>query len=180
MNSITITPEMKYFAREYSDKCIQSIKSQGKTNYTGLTLKDSYYNGFLGEFVFKEYLNRQLVHYDYMVHTDGNSHAVDFFIHRDNELLTVDVKTASKPTYEYMMLPESQFIKAHCSFYVAVRLENVFGHVKGYAEAEDFELLDISTLKIRTMGVRLDRLRDINELLGDQPRGQHSPSDGKT
>lgn len=158
MGKVKITDEMKKEAREMSDECLSNLKST--SNYADLYMKDRFYNGFLGEIVFREYLDNNSVEYEHIVELDGKSHGVDFVCYFPGEK-TVDVKTATKSYYKYMMMPSSQYDKSDCDLYVGVKISDDTGYVLGYSEKKDFKKLDMPSLKIETMGIMFDDLKEI-------------------
>lgn len=166
---IFISDRMKWEARESSIEVLKNLKD--KPNYTGLSAKDRYYIGFLGELVFKEYLDREGKKYNYNVRLDGRSGGADFELFTsDVNVKVIDVKTASKFYYTKMLVPKVQLDKHPNYTYVGVRLDeaNSEGEICGYCYAEDFGISDGFTKeKIPTAYKNFNGLEEIENLISD-------------
>ena len=162
---IEITDEMKQKARGWNDKVMQS-NIKYSPNYTGISVNDRFYYGYLGELVFLELLKQSGKKYEYTPRFDGIPDDCDFLIYIDGKPEKLDVKTASKNFYKNIMLPKSQWIKKYRDYYIGIRLEGDAANVCGYCKHNDFEEKDTFGYNgVVTMYKSLNELELIEELL---------------
>lgn len=95
-------------ARSWSDAIMSRPNIKAKPNYTGIAAEDRFYFGFLGEIAFARWLEQIGARYVWRVSLEGRSETPEFTVFVDDKLVTIDVKTASKPRHEKMMQPHSQ------------------------------------------------------------------------
>ena len=167
MICVEITDDMKDYARKVQDNTIATLKKQGrlkKKSYTGLEREDRYYIGCLGELCFVKHLKDNDKAYDYAPRTDGVSDSGDVTVKVNAATANIDVKTASRPYYEELMMPKSQHDRQAYSAYVGVRLNGDKGEIHGWCKQGELKESD-RDLEIPTMAKRLDQLRDISTML---------------
>jgi hypothetical protein len=140
MITVEINSQMKEKAQDYSYLALESLKKQGKVNYTGLDTENRYYCGNLGELVFLELLRSEEKRVIYSPNPNGNSDVGDFIVFGQvtGQQRTVDVKTACKSFHSRIMLPQKQWQKADYDYYVGVKLNGDIGEVYGYCKKKDF------------------------------------------
>jgi len=161
---VPIHQDMMDKAQEYADKIALTRTIQSKPNYTALTQDNRYYAGYLGELAFLETLTDKK--YDYSVRTDGQSDKEDITLYYKNIPLRVDVKTATHPSYKYIMFPSAQ---AHIKYdyYVGVRLNGDVAIIEGYCKFNDFTLYKKGekNFKIDTYATLFAELTPITKML---------------
>ena len=152
---------MKQVARDHQRK----MSSQRKGgNYTGVEVKDRWYNGKLGELCFQVLLDRKEVRYEY-TETDGKPDKQDFIVYYRGKPLTIDVKTSTGGYTKYLATPIKRFQKDNHDFYVAVRLDGDIGEFVGYLRSDDMKRLDKDFFKEPNMGAHYDDCKDITLML---------------
>lgn len=158
MVEIEITDHMKKIARQASDKMSNLY------NHQGLRELDAAYNGILGELAFVTFLmnNKKWFHYEHD-YASGKPDNGDVKIWVNGlGTVTVDVKTASKSSYQYLLVPKTQ---KKYMLYVAVRLNGDIAEIWGIAKLN--ELRDVKAIndKINNIGLPLDSLKDLRDIL---------------
>lgn len=160
---IEITEQAKKEAKEYHKKMIGFVSYLGN-NYTGIHQKDRFEIGYLGEWVFNEFLKNNCVkEIEWVgVQSDGNSHDFEFGSKK------IDVKTASREFYKRIMMPLSQFQKYHRDYYVAVKLNDARtqGEIMGYLRHEDLKNIKSEDFGHgETIAVFFSKMRPIKDLI---------------
>jgi len=164
---IEITEQAIKEAREYEARILKKIAGFGQ-NYTGISQKDRYYYGYLGEWVFNEFLKKKemksVVTWDREIHELSDEG--DFFF----DAKIIDVKNATKPFYKNIMMPNQQFLRKKKDYYVAVRMiDETHAEVLGYVTYDDLLNTPIKDFGHgETKAILFTKLRKIDELLSQQ------------
>jgi len=155
-----ITEQAKKEAREYSDKIIKNL--EGKPNYTNISTDDRYYFGYLGEWVFCKFLVRNDIQFKWgSIAIQDKVDNGDFII--KNKI--IDVKTASKPEYKNIMMPEKQLYRKS-DFYVGIRLDGDSGEIMGFCTHQDIQEVETKDFgKGPTKAIKFEELRNIDYLI---------------
>lgn len=179
---VALSGEEVKLARKLSDR-IAKTPTMTLRNYTGLSMADRYFNGFLGEIAMKRWLEGAGVNHEWKPKTDGKSHAGDFTVYRKGQPLKLDVKTASKGYYTKCMFPEVQFRAHRVDIYVCARVNTTARldaaeavELHGWKPFRDvvYWNLDADSLAIPTRWEYLSELHPMAELAAelDQRRGE--------
>lgn len=166
MYVISITDDIQKKARNYSDHILLKPNIKNNPNYTKLCESDRFYNGYVGELCFKELLDNRNIKYKYSVGTTGYHEGEDFIVYAKGIPVSIDVKTASKSYYKYMLMPETQR-KYSYDYYVGVRLNGCYSEICGYCQIGGMNYFGSATSEflVNSLGVPLDELNDIDQLL---------------
>lgn len=130
MIKVPITTEMKEQASWMRDETIKNKNYD--VNYTGIDLPTRWYDGYLGELVFEQFLKDNNKEYKYEPICDGNGHKVDFFLTILGLTMSFDVKSSSHPNAQKMMQPTAQYNISNISAYVGLHLLEDSGNIMGY------------------------------------------------
>lgn len=160
MKLLKITDEMKTLAKQYADRVASHFTAQDR-NYTGLSFDDRWYIGYLGELVFREYVDFLGVDYKYSLKTDGKADDSEFVVCGK----TCDVKTAGKAFHTRIMLPKAQIARHKSDYYIGVKINGDSGEIHGYCTLADFKTGDFG-YGIDTLYKELSELSPIDEILG--------------
>lgn len=78
----------------------------------------------------------------------------------------VDVKTASKGSHKYLMVPDAQLAKHKTQVFVGVRILNLNqAEVCGYALRKDLGPINDLGFSVPTSGLLFSKLRPINKMI---------------
>lgn len=162
MVKIRVTDAIKNEAR----KLAQDIVKTGVTDhesFTGLGNKEeNYYHGYLGELVFRDFLHFMGHLFEYKPVAGKSDHG-DFILYTtDGGIAFADTKICTQPNYEMLMVPKKQFDRQKHDFYIGEKLVGDEITIWGYCRPED---LTERLIKIPTMLIRLDKLKDLESLL---------------
>ena len=163
LHKINITEQAIKDAISYKEKIGKILgKLTGTRDYN----QDRDYIGYMGEWIFNEFLKKYncLGEVKWDNKMDGIGDHGDFFF--DSKI--IDIKTASKQFHKNIMMPLKQFENHHSDFFVAVRLNLVegYGEVMGYITYD--ELKKVTPCDIGyglTLAVSFNKLKPINELI---------------
>lgn len=166
---IDIDDEMRAMAAWAQAQCDKRYAKSKRGNYTGLSAEGRWYCGFLGELVFLKWLQQHYIRHRYEPEFIGRD-VTDFYVWPLNfggNKVGIDVKTASKGSHRYLMLPEAQLASHPSEIYVGVRLSQMEtkGEVLGWARKADLKLIEDVELKVPTVGVLFDELRPMSKIL---------------
>lgn len=171
---ISIDDQMRGMAAWAEQQCNAMYANSARGNYTNLSADNRWYYGFLGELVLLKWLQAHYIQYRYEPQFKGRDDT-DFYLwplSKGGKMCTVDVKTASNPQHQYLMMPEAQ-LKSHPSdVYIGVRINSqTEGEVLGWAVAGDFERIDEKMrLPIPTMGIKLTELRPMSRIFSNSKK----------
>jgi len=165
---IEITDQAIKDAKDYSNQITTKFNdADNPCGINGGSIAERYYFGYLGEWVFNEFLKICNVK-DKVIWSrdaDGMADNGDFFFGAK----IIDVKTATKPFHKRIMIPLVQFERHHRDYYVAVRLNGVYAEIIGYATYEDIEKAEPENFGYGdTKAILFTKLRHIGELLNQQ------------
>ena len=166
MQTIEITPEIILKARKLAAK-VNRVVSKFGPNYTGLEAQERYFNGYLGELAFLNWLRENKIKSIYTPKIKGKSAAGDFILFGmvTGQKKTVDVKTASKAFHRNIMLPEAQMERHKKDYYIGVKINGNYAEIWGFCRAKDF-LLDSSGFdnsQVSTLFKSLDSLDSLDK-----------------
>jgi len=125
---------------------------------------ESNYIGYLGEWVFNEFLETCNLKDKVKWSRDANGEADkgDFFFGGK----IIDIKTASKSFHIKLMMPCDQFLKNHRDFYVAIKILDGVGEIKGYATRDDLKKVTPANFGFDpSLAINHTRLKPIKELI---------------
>lgn len=151
-------------AEDARQSAIQIATGVQVSNY-GLNEPDRFYNGMLGEVVFKKLLDTKHKAYKYEPQHDGTDKEDFKVLHYNGKYYGVDVKTCSQPHYKYLTLPARLHIKHRYPLYVGIRLNGTIAEVMGYCLYHELKPITDGTMKVPSYGIKLDKLHDINNML---------------
>lgn len=166
------TANFKRWARQLADEVI-GTGIEKNPNYTGLSMPDRYFFGYLGELAVVEMLSRENKAFEYQPQTNGQSDdGSDITVFMLKQPIGVDVKTASRHHHRFIMIPESQRHKGNGStmkWTIATRLwpdaVEICGaiHCKTSMEKRMPDDPGFPKVRIPTLLARLDKLTPIKE-----------------
>jgi len=164
MITIEITDAMIIKAREMEAEVLKNLKET--PNYTGFSIPDRFYVGFMGELIFESFLKDNNKKYTYTVKLDGNSQGGDFIISAHREL-QAEVKASAHPNARNIMIPEAQFNHRTFDLYIGIKISNRFGYIYGYCFKNMFVLAKdgFNNNKTPTYYIGFDKLYSIDKLL---------------
>lgn len=165
---VDITGEMKKTAKSYSDSVLKNLKKT--PNYTGLSVENRFYCGYLGEQVFNNYLKESKKRFEYQTRFDGNSDNGDYLLFMKSGVVrTADAKTACKKFHSKIMMPFKQAKIHSYYYYIGVKLNEDVGEIWGYCLLEDFvtKAGGFDNSAVDTLYKDLSSLRSIEELLNE-------------
>jgi len=156
---------MREMAAWAEQQCNEQYADSVKGNYTGLSADMRWYYGFLGELVFVRYCQVQWLRHRYEPAFKGRDITdIEIWLKRYGKL-GIDVKTASKPSHRYLMIPEAQLRSHPSEMYVGVRINGPDeGEILGFCLKKDLQPITNMGLKIPTRGIAFDRLLPIERL----------------
>jgi len=163
---IDIDDDMRAMAQWAQDKCNARYAKSKRGNYTNLSADDRWYYGFLGELVFLKWLQHHYIQYRYEPEFTGRD-VTDFRLYSltSKQWANIDVKTASKSSHRYLMLPDAQLQSHPSEVYVGVRINDYYhGEVLGWCLKSDLKPVTDVVLPVPTSGLPFDQLKDITRL----------------
>ena len=119
MTRISLPPEVVAVAREWNDK-ILSTGLASTPNYTGFRTPERFFHGYLGELAVASCLDANGIIYRHRVSLTGRSDDADFDVWIHGEQKKLEVKTGSKQSYRFFIMPEKQKVEA--DIYVGARI----------------------------------------------------------
>lgn len=164
MKIINLTKELKDKAREMESEVLENLKKT--PNYTGFSISNRFYVGFLGELVFEQLLINSGKKYSYDVLLDGNSQGSDFKISAHREL-SVEVKASDHPNAQRLLIPAKQYDYKTSDLYVGIKLSETEATIFGYCFKKQFYFAPegFNDNKIPTYYMPFDKLFPIEDLL---------------
>lgn len=123
-------------------------------NYTGISIKDRFFYGYLGEIIFREYLKSIGVKGVHHINTDGESHRSDITADLNNTATIIDVKAASKPYYKRLMMPLSQELDFNIVVGVKLDLMRSAATIEGFATLDEVLTWNIDVFPPNTIKTR--------------------------
>ena len=165
MDRIQITEKLKETATQM-EEAILALRGNHlhDKSYTKLASDHRNYYGYLGELLFVRYLILKHKRGEYLPRFDGKTDNGDVTLFTRDLVIPADIKTASKESHQYLMLPAVQFKKKTTGTYIGMRLTEEYGQVMGFARAEDLKPIELS-LPVPSVGIRFTELRPIEELI---------------
>lgn len=164
---VEITEDMRNMATWAEQQCNKLYANSKRGNYTNLNADSRWYYGFLGELVFLRYLQQHYIQHRYEPAFTGRD-ITDFNVYSltSEQWAGIDVKTASKPSHRYLMLPDAQLQSHPSGVYVGVRINNADqGEVLGWCLKTDLQPITDLDLPVPTSGMAFSELKDIDRLI---------------
>lgn len=167
---IQLGAESCALARSWSNLILRADRMRNTPNYTGLSMPDRYYIGFLGELAFAQWLDGHHVPYTHRVCLSGQSSANEFSIDsRDAGTMSVEIKTGSVATHRHFMYPAAQTNKCgDVNVGARVEMNAVDGAIlrlMGWLNRSEAEHLPVRELRVRTRSTTYENMRAMPALL---------------
>lgn len=174
---VHINQVMTSRARDMAEQVL-ATDTMARENYTKLAAQDRYFFGYLGDLVMEMVLREYGIRHTMDRRLDGQSDDADFQVwHKGNPAISfkLDVKTASKPSHQRIMMPQAQFINHQHDLYIGVRLlapARLNGtidaaEVCGWASKEDVQVWPVADFGhgVPTLSCLIMDLQPIGQLL---------------
>jgi hypothetical protein len=166
--TVEIEPVWREIARLWSDM-ILATDLTATPNYTELERDDRFYIGYIGELCLRSLLLAEGKRVRYTVRLDGraDTSGSDFTViaARDGARRKLNVKTASQPHYQKLMIPESQFRKYHSTAYVGARLVGEVCHFEGWIYHAELSARSPERVHVLTRSCPFIELRPMETLI---------------
>lgn len=173
MIRVQLTDHLKQLAKAMERATLDKLKELGKAlNYTELDEPEQFYYGALGELAFVSMLRQQGIQASYQPLQNGVADECDVTVWHEQQPVTLDIKTASKAHYKYLMTPAVQVARA--DRYVGVKIDGNEAVIYGVASRhqlrphQDYGV----KAKIPTLCLPLDELTPIEEVNAYLTKGQ--------
>lgn len=103
---VQLTVEHHRRALELQDAVIAKLASQ--VNYTGITVPDRFYVGYMGEFAVSEWFTQYGIEHEHKIVADGRSQKHEIIVNGLRFPITVEVKTHAHPGAWKLLVSEHQ------------------------------------------------------------------------
>lgn len=135
MAQIEITNKMRLRAKIMEAQILEKFKED--KNYTGISIDDRFYIGYLGELAFQKLLHDANKQYSYVPTTDGKAGGADFVVIAHREL-EIEIKTTAHPNAEHILIPQKQFELYIYDIYIGVQIiEDKIARICGWCFHHD-------------------------------------------